>query len=1170
MPRTLPGWRRLWVLAAWLTLLAAVSPTLAQPASQNDTDDTPPDHSGRYAQLVEADQPSVWWRFEDDRGAALTTPSGSDTTTGNHQTLLMPQRVMGKVLFNVAGPAPPQFPLFGQNNKAIKFTSPAYLAYADPGADSVFDFSQGDSLTIEAWVRPDAIPAGRQVYLIGKGRTGNPGFPKDNQNWALRLVGQDGRCHLSFLFRDRDNRPGKQEDWHRWTSQAGLSAGAWHHVAVVYTFGRPDSIRGYIDGRPTGGRWDYGGASDEPPVVDDDEVWIGGASGGNASNAFAGSLDEIALYRRILPAERIAARYQAAQPQAYVTREPIPSGKVLVEVLEGIPDEWSWDFVAPVPGERYTQQVLAAVEVPRKYTPHGVIDDRSNPFVLWMHTRLELPAGRYRLLVRSRSAARLYLDGQRVLENPFQSSKTDGHNPYQAPTSEVSPRLRAVQPGDRENVAEVAIEEGPHLVRWELFVGGKKRRPELGEAAVAIAPAGSDDFWVIGWPAQTDRALQPLAASTGALASAAPPAQIAAAAAFPLTDAGWNAWEEQEREALVRINQQRRAAASAEYARYWQARHQWARQIVERKPPAAHGDIDGFIEAKLAGQGLAPAAVCDDYAFVRRVWLDLVGTIPPGSEVEAFVSDPRPDKRRRLIDRLLADPGWADHWTSYWQDVLAENPNIVNPTLNNTGPFRWWLHEALWDNKPLDRMVTELVLMEGSLRYGGTAGFGLATENDAPLAAKAQNLALAFLAMDLRCARCHDAPQHNFTQRDLFELAAMLGRGEQTLPKTSSIPGDPQAHRSLLVSVTLRPGEKIAPRWPLEAHYAGPLPAQWLQNPDDTREQLALWITSPHNPRFARVMVNRLWQRFFGRGLVEPVDDWETAVPAHPELLDWLADELVRSGYDAKHIARLICNARAYQRQPTSDPQQARELVAPLRRRMTAEQLFDSLLVASGKQAHVEEMNIDVDGSRLETASINLGRPTRAWRYATLGNERDRPSLSLPAAQTAVALLETFGWRSSRQDPQTYREQEPTVLQPAILANGAFAKRMWQLSEDSVFVQLAIEAETPADFIQAVYRQVLSRPPTPAERDALLPVLSEGFSDRLTGQPPGPRPTWPARDGVSWSNHLQPRSNEIRLARQKEVQRGDPPTTRLTDAWRQRAEDVLWALINSPEFVWIP
>jgi hypothetical protein len=1147
-----------WCLGiAWLTFFLPIQPTRGQATPQNDTDDNPPAAGGRYEQVVRADEPVVWWRFEDSRGAGIS-PEGD----------LVPCKKHGNIVFGAAGPAAPQFPLFSQTNRAVTLTPPAYLAYADPGAGSWFDFGPGDSLTIEAWVRPESVAEGRQVYVIGKGRTGNAGFPKDNQNWALRLVGKQGRCHLSFLFRDRDNRPGQQDDWHRWTSRASLAAGQWHHVAVVYTFGQAGSIQGYIDGQPTDGSWDYGGASDEAPVVDDDEVWIGGASGGAVANAYAGSLDEVAIYRRALSAHRIAVHYAVARPEPYVTREPIPLNSVLVEILEGIPDEWSWDFVAPAPSERYRQSVLATVELPRKYTRHGVIDDRSSPLVVWMHSRLVLPEGKYRLLVRSRSASRLYVDDALVLENPFQSNKTDGHNPYQAPRSEISPRLRAVQPGDREQVVEVALAAGEHRLRWELFVGGKKRRPELGEAAVAMAPAGSDDFWVIGWPQQPEALRQAVVAAAGQPVQ--PPSLVAALAAFPLTDAGWSAWEERERAALVQMNRERRAAASAAYARYWEARHDWARQVIADKPPPEHASIDGFVDAHLASQGLAPAPLADDATLVRRLWLDLVGTIPPAAEVAAFLADERPDKRQRLVERLLADDGWADHWVGYWQDVLAENPNIVNPTLNNTGPFRFWLHEALLDNKPLDRMVTELVLMEGSLRYGGTAGFSMATENDAPLAAKAQNLALAFLAMDLRCARCHDAPHHPFTQRDLFELAAMLGRGEQTLPKSSTIPGDEQAHRSLLVSVTLRPGEKIAPRWPLGQHFAGPPPTQWLEHPDDPREQLALWITAPQNPRFAKVMVNRLWQRYFGRGLVEPVDDWETATPTHPALLEWLADELIRGGYDAKHIIRLICNSRAYQRQATSDPDRARHLAAPLRRRMTAEQLFDSLLVASGKQAHVEEMNIDVDGSRLETVSINLGRPTRAWRFATLGNERDRPSLSLPAAQTAVTLLETFGWRSSRQDPQSYREQEPTVLQPAILANGAFAKRMWEFSEDSAFVALALKAETPADFLQQVYLRVLSRPPTPAERDALLPVLAEGFSDRATGLPPGPRPTWPARDGVSWSNHLQPRSNEIRLARQKEVERGDPPTQRLTEAWRQRAEDVVWALINSPEFVWIP
>src|SRR5207247_4323781 len=120
--------------------------------------------------------------------------------------------------------------------------------------------------------------------------------------------------------------------------------------------------------------------------------------------------------------------------------------------------------------------------------------------------------------------------------------------------------------------------------------------------------------------------------------------------------------------------------------------------------------------------------------------------------------DKSKNRRAHAIDRLLNDPGWADHWVGYWQDVLAENPGILKPMLNNTGPFRWWIHESLLDNKPFDRFVTELVMMEGSLYYGGPAGFSIASDNDVPMAAKAQTVSQAFLAMPFAFDHCHDTP----------------------------------------------------------------------------------------------------------------------------------------------------------------------------------------------------------------------------------------------------------------------------------------------------------------------------------------------------------------------------------------------------------------------------
>ena len=123
---------------------------------------------------------------------------------------------------------------------------------------------------------------------------------------------------------------------------------------------------------------------------------------------------------------------------------------------------------------------------------------------------------------------------------------------------------------------------------------------------------------------------------------------------------------------------------------------------------------------------------------------------------------------------MLSSRDWADHWVPYWQDVLAENPGILKPKLNNTGPFRWWLREAFLDGLAFDRLVTELVLMRGSKHGGAPAGFAMASQNDVPMAAKAHILSTAFLAVELKCARCHDAPYHPYKQKDLFCLAAML------------------------------------------------------------------------------------------------------------------------------------------------------------------------------------------------------------------------------------------------------------------------------------------------------------------------------------------------------------------------------------------------------------
>ena len=217
------------------------------------------------------------------------------------------------------------------------------------------------------------------------------------------------------------------------------------------------------------------------------------------------------------------------------------------------------------------------------------------------------------------------------------------------------------------------------------------------------------------------------------------------------------------------------------------------------------------------GRG-ATGLQADDWSFLRRVALDTIGTIPTAEHIKFFFAQPEATRRQAIIDKLLAEPGYADHWVGYWQDVLAENPNILNPTLNNTGPFRWWIHESFLDNKPFDQFATELILMEGSVRYGGPGGFSVASQNDVPMAAKAHVIGQAFLGLEMKCARCHDAPYHDFLQRDLFSLAALLKREPEKVPKTSSLNLDAFAVRGRepLVKVTLKPGEAVAANWPFE------------------------------------------------------------------------------------------------------------------------------------------------------------------------------------------------------------------------------------------------------------------------------------------------------------------------------------------------------------------
>jgi hypothetical protein len=461
---------------------------------------------------------------------------------------------VGGVHRDQPGPRPPEFPDMNEGNTAVKFDGKgAHFRFPDPGNASPFDFTNGDAITLESWVNLPEIKAGENLYIIGKGRTHDKGFPKDNQNWALRVREVEGGVRVSFLFfsAPEKDRPG---DWHRWTSADGFRPNSgWHHVAVTYTFGKPGSVRGWLDGRAVKGDWDMGGATTRPPVVDNDAIWIGSSQGGNAGNSFRGLLDEVAVHRGTLADETLKGRFRRSKEVAEAREEavpkvPIKAGKVTVSVHESLEahDRWPGDGAAVPPAvvAWETDQFLFP-RLPMRYDDFGLRDAWKPTVLMRAAAEIDVPAGRHRLLIRSRGGSRLWLDGQVVARTAFHLPGTDGHGSVPPEPKAPTPGTRLVAYGDHENLVEVEMRSGRHVLVYEALVGGKKFRPETGECCVAVQFSGEKQFRVLS---VNDRPTW-------------------------LTDAEWEAAAARQEAALAAFDDQTRRTAASRHDEFWKKRH---------------------------------------------------------------------------------------------------------------------------------------------------------------------------------------------------------------------------------------------------------------------------------------------------------------------------------------------------------------------------------------------------------------------------------------------------------------------------------------------------------------------------------------------------------------------------------------------------------------------
>jgi hypothetical protein len=472
--------------------------------------------------------------------------------------------------------------------------------------------------------------------------------------------------------------------------------------------------------------------------------------------------------------------------------------------------------------------------------------------------------------------------------------------------------------------------------------------------------------------------------------------------------------------------------------------------------------IDRHVAAGYAARGAVPAPPADDAEYIRRVYLDVAGRTPSAWEVREYLADKSPDKRRKVVDRLLDGPHYSANFARVWRELLLPQNN--NQTARFFAPqIESWVRVRLREDRPYDAMVRELLTAAVVPGNGprATPGGGAAFDQGAAAFYQAnellpENIASAasriFLGVKLECAQCHDHPFAQWKKNQFWEYAAFFsGLRPQVRQQGAFSPAQDNAERH---EIKIPNTETV-----VQARYLDGKQPTWGKKPN-ARKTLAEWMTAKDNPYFARAAANRVWAHFFGVGIIDPVDDLGTdTLPSHPELLDELAAELVKHRFDLKFLIRAITASKTYQLTSTATHESQNEPQAFARmmlKGLTPEQVFDSLASATGYR-------------------------------------EPRPAQGMPPGFVNPGTMrsEFLSKFANASDKRT--EHQTSILQALSLMNGKFVADATGLqSSGTLGAVLDAPFMDTRDRLDALYLAALSRPMRPQEAARLVPYVNKG------------------------------------------------------------------------------